>query len=59
VALPLSRDDHYKIFEYGCHEGNHYFMTAALGAGRAAERKSTEESQSRKAAEEAATASGK
>jgi hypothetical protein len=53
VALPLSRNDSYKIFEYGCHEGNYRFMTVALGAGRARENGSARESESRKAAEEA------
>jgi len=23
VAIPLERDDDYRIFEYACHEGNH------------------------------------
>jgi hypothetical protein len=23
VAIPLERDDEYRIFEYACHEGNH------------------------------------
>ena len=23
VAFPLNRDDHYQLFEYACHEGNH------------------------------------
>jgi hypothetical protein len=23
VAFPLNRDDHYRIYEYACHEGNH------------------------------------
>jgi len=54
VELPLSRNNDYKIFEYGCHEGNARFMNVSLGAARAAERKSIEESESRKAAEEAA-----
>ena len=59
VSLPLTRNDTYKIFEYGCHEGNQRFMAAALGAGRAGDGKTSPESASRKAAEEAAKASGK
>ena len=38
VAMPLSRDDNYQIFEYACHEGNYYFATNTLSGGRAKER---------------------
>jgi hypothetical protein len=33
VAIPLERDDDYKIYEYACHEGN-YAMVDILNAGR-------------------------
>jgi hypothetical protein len=33
VALPLNRDDSYRMFEYACHEGNHA-LPNALRAGR-------------------------
>jgi len=59
VSMPLTRNNSYKIFEYGCHEGNQRFMAAALGAGRVADGKTSPESASRRAAEEAAKASGK
>ena len=48
VALPMSRDDSYKIYEYACHEGNHA-MVDILRGGRVQD----------KAAEEAAKATGK
>ena len=56
VSMPLTRNNSYKIFEYGCHEGNQRFMAAALGTGRVADGKTAPESSSRKAAEEAAKA---
>jgi hypothetical protein len=34
VAMPLTRDDSYKIFEYSCHEGNQDYMEIVLGGGR-------------------------
>ena len=37
VALPLSRDDNYQIYEYACHEANHLIVNI-LGAARAAEK---------------------
>ena len=52
--MPLTRNDSYRIYEYGCHEGNYRFMTVALGAGRVRENPTAAESASRKAAEEAA-----
>jgi hypothetical protein len=36
LAIPLSREQNYKIYEYACHEGNHAIENV-LGAGRAAE----------------------
>jgi hypothetical protein len=42
VAMPLSRDDSYEIYEYACHEGNLYFMTNTLGGGRAQDRAASE-----------------
>ena len=36
LAIPLSREENYKIYEYACHEGNHAIENV-LGAGRAAE----------------------
>jgi hypothetical protein len=36
VAIPLSREENYKIYEYACHEGNHAIENV-LSAGRAAE----------------------
>jgi len=37
VAIPLSRDDSYQMFEYACHEGNKA-VEHVLSAARAAER---------------------
>jgi hypothetical protein len=37
VAIPLTRDDSYQIFEYACHEGNRA-VEHVLSAARAAER---------------------
>jgi hypothetical protein len=34
VAMPLTRDDSYRMFEYECHEGNYYFETNTLNGGR-------------------------
>ena len=39
VAIPLSRDDSYQMFEYACHEGNKA-VEHVLSAARAAERTS-------------------
>jgi hypothetical protein len=42
VAIPLTRDDSYQIFEYACHEGNRaveHVLSAARAAERAAARK--------------------
>ena len=38
VAMPLTRDDSYQMYEYGCHEGNYYFETTTLSGGRAQDR---------------------
>lgn len=32
VAMPLTRDDSYKVFEYACHEGNHAVGNILRGA---------------------------
>jgi hypothetical protein len=37
-ALSLDRDDGFRIFEYGCHEGNDTYITVTLGGGRAADK---------------------
>ncbi len=37
VALPLNRDDKYRMYEYACHEGN-LSISNELSAGRAADR---------------------
>jgi len=37
VAMPLSRDPEYTVYEYACHEGN-YAMEDILNAGRALEK---------------------
>jgi len=37
IAMPLTRDDDYVMYEYACHEGNHA-ISNILSAGRAAER---------------------
>ena len=37
VALPLNRDDNYRMFEYSCHEGN-YALPNALSFGRKRDR---------------------
>jgi hypothetical protein len=36
LAIPLERDDHYQLFEYACHEGNHS-VENMLRAARVAE----------------------
>jgi hypothetical protein len=41
VAIPLSRDQSYQIFEYACHEGNRA-IEHVLSAARAAERRAAE-----------------
>lgn len=41
VAIPLSRDDSYQMFEYACHEGNRA-IEHVLSAARAAERRAAE-----------------
>ena len=42
VAMPLTRDDNYQLYEYACHEGNLYFWTGTLGGGRAQDQASGE-----------------
>jgi hypothetical protein len=37
VAMPLNRDDNYRMLEYSCHEGN-YALRNALSAGRLRDR---------------------
>ena len=37
VAMPLNRDQSYRMFEYACHEGN-YGLPNSLSAGRAEDR---------------------
>ena len=58
--VPLTRNEDYKMFEYACHEGNTYFMTGVLRAGRVREKGPEGEaavtSDSRKAAEAAGKA---
>jgi hypothetical protein len=38
IAMPLTRDDSYQMFEYACHEGNVYFWTNTLSGGREQDR---------------------
>jgi hypothetical protein len=38
IAMPLTRDDNYQMFEYACHEGNVYFWTDTLRGGRTQDR---------------------
>jgi hypothetical protein len=38
VAMPLVRDDSYKIYEYMCHEANQDYMEITLGGGRLQEK---------------------
>ena len=56
--VPLTKNDSYKMFEYACHEGNIYFMTTVLRAGRVQEKGPDGQavSDSRRQAEEAAKA---
>ena len=35
IAFPLRRDPSYTLFEYACHEGNHYMYNALTGARKA------------------------
>jgi hypothetical protein len=37
VAIPLARDDDYRMYEYACHEGNEA-PVLILGGGRAQEK---------------------
>ncbi|HMD49741.1 MAG TPA: hypothetical protein VKG79_11610, partial [Bryobacteraceae bacterium] len=39
VAIPLARDDGYRMYEYACHEGNEA-PVLVLGGGRAQDRES-------------------
>ena len=39
VAMPLTRDDTYQMYEYACHEGNYRPMEATIRGGRPEERK--------------------
>ena len=41
VAIPLSRDDSYQMFEYACHEGNRAIEHVLSGA-RTAERRAAD-----------------
>ena len=41
VAIPLTRDDSYQIFEYACHEGNHAIENV-LSMARNAEKRATQ-----------------
>lgn len=34
VAMPLSKDNSFRMYEYACHEGNQNYMEITLGAGR-------------------------
>ena len=34
VAMPLTKDDSFQMYEYACHEGNQNYMEITLGAGR-------------------------
>jgi hypothetical protein len=38
VAMPLVRDESYKIYEYMCHEANQDYMEITLGGGRLKEK---------------------
>lgn len=38
IAMPLVRDDGYKIYEYMCHEANQDYMEITLGGGRLQEK---------------------
>jgi len=49
VAMPLTLQNSYAMYEYACHEGNVEFMQTALRSGRLAD----------KAADEAAKTRGK
>jgi len=33
VAMPLTRDESYRMYEYACHEGNEHYLKSALGGG--------------------------
>jgi hypothetical protein len=41
VAMPLNRDDNYRMLEYSCHEGN-YALPNALSAGRVRDREAAQ-----------------
>jgi hypothetical protein len=42
VAMPLSLDNTYRMFEYACHEGNQNYMEINLGAGRLQDKEAQE-----------------
>jgi len=48
VAMPLNRDETYRMFEYSCHEGNDNYMKSALGGGRAEEKAAEEAAKQKK-----------
>jgi hypothetical protein len=48
VAMPLSLDNTYKIFEYACHEGNQNYMEINLGAGRLQDKEAGEKEKDKK-----------
>ena len=48
IAMPITRDNTYEIFEYACHEGNVGYMETVLGAGRAEDRQRAEEAAKKK-----------
>jgi hypothetical protein len=42
VAMPLSLDNTYRIYEYACHEGNQNYMEINLGSGRLQDKETQE-----------------
>jgi hypothetical protein len=43
VAMPLSKDNSFRMYEYACHEGNQNYMEITLGAGRLQEKEGKSE----------------
>lgn len=48
VAMPLNRDESYRMYEYACHEGNEHYMKSALGGGRLQDKAAEEAVKSKK-----------
>ena len=48
VAMPLNRDESYRMYEYACHEGNEHYIKGALGGGRLQDKAAEEAAKNKK-----------